>query len=339
MRKQNKTEKEIRINYCKLAEQKDRQFASGVNSGRQKLILVSDKKWNNGTVLHYHFFDEESDGEEVLLSKGTKKFITYKGGTSEKKIVRKAFKVWKDIGLGLDFVEVKDRFDSELRIGFMKGDGSWSYLGRNALNFGFNERTINFGWNISRDLDTALHEIGHALGFPHAHQNPNAGIVWNEEAVYKELAKPPNNWSRKVTERHILRKIPTDLVQGSNWDPDSIMHYPFSPGMIERPKEYGINGLFPAPGLSPRDIQWARSFYPQISNNDLTTLEPAKSMPLNLGFGHQQSFFLNLVLLVNIGYLRMVRWTEYWSCLKKIHKENGFICLGMTIVVLRQQQV
>ena len=48
-----------------------------------------------------------------------------------------------------------------------------------------NERTMNFGWDLTTSYghDTALHEIGHTLGFPHEHQNPTAGIVWNEPAV------------------------------------------------------------------------------------------------------------------------------------------------------------
>ena len=73
------------------------------------------------------------------------------------------------------------------------------------------------------------HEIGHTIGFPHEHQNPNAGIVWDEEAVYRALGGPPNNWSRETTFHNIIRKIQPDRVQGSTWDPDSVMHYPFEP--------------------------------------------------------------------------------------------------------------
>jgi hypothetical protein len=45
--------------------------------------------------------------------------------------------------------------------------------------------------------DTALHGIGHTLGLPHEHQNPNAGIVWDEKTVYTSLGGPPNSWPRR----------------------------------------------------------------------------------------------------------------------------------------------
>ena len=285
--------KEKEINYCGLPEQPARVFDKNIHLNRQRLILVSDKKWNNATTLHYYFFDKASDGQEVIFSDGAKKFITWKGGTNEKKKVREAFQTWKDLKIGLNFVEVKNKFDAEIRIGFMKGDGSWSYLGRDALQFGFSDRTMNFGWNISQDLDTALHEIGHALGFPHEHQNPNAGIVWNEQAVYDELAKPPNKWAPEVTYHNILRKISPDMVQGSNWDSNSIMHYPFKPGLIEKPEEYKKNGLFPESGLSARDIEWTKFFYPEIGEGNLAILKPSKSTPLALVYGEQQNFMFN----------------------------------------------
>jgi len=54
---------------------------------------------------------------------------------------------------------------------------------------------MNFGEPLvgsPRGFDTALHEIGHTLGLKHEHQNPYAGIVWDEEEVYAYTAKPPN---------------------------------------------------------------------------------------------------------------------------------------------------
>jgi hypothetical protein len=150
---------------------------------------------------------------------------------------------------------------------------------------------MNFGWDLTRpgEIDTAVHEIGHTLGFPHEHQNPHAGIVWDEEAVYAALAKPPNSWPRDKTFYNIIRKIDADTVQGSNWDPDSVMHYPFEAGLIKEPSQYRT-GLQPAGGLSERDRTWVRTFYPPLGNADYTTLMPFQSVPLNLAAGQQANF-------------------------------------------------
>lgn len=289
MKKKSNTLQKTGTHYCNLPITKKRSFSDDVTQKRQELILVSDKKWVNGTTLHYYLFDDVTDGQEVIYNDGTKEFITWKGGNKEKETVRTAFETFRSLGIGLNFKEVKNPFDSEIRIGFMKGDGSWSYLGRDVLAQGFNSRTMNFGWNIANDIDTALHEIGHTLGFPHEHQNPNAGIVWDEAEVYRRLAEPPNNWDTQTTFNNIIRKIEPDTVQGSDWDPNSIMHYSFQAGMILKPEEYN-KGLVPDPGLSPRDREWTKFFYPELAQSDYKALRPAKSEPIASGFGQQQNF-------------------------------------------------
>ena len=59
----------------------------------------------------------------------------------------------------------------------------------------------------------------------------------------------PNEWDRAKTFYNIIRKINPDAVQGSNWDPDSIMHYPFEARLIKEPSRYQT-GLQPQGGLS-----------------------------------------------------------------------------------------
>src|SRR5688572_20147329 len=230
--------RETKYSYCSLPPVPPRVFDPGVSPGRAELILVSAKKWVNGTRLHYYFFDQETDGEEVVLANGTRKWVPWTTGDAEKEVVRRTFQVWKDVGIGLEFEEVGSRDDAEIRIGFMRGDGAWSYIGRDVRDQARDDRTMNFGWDLTRhalEIDTAIHEIGHTLGFPHEHQNPNAGIVWDEEAVYAALAQPPNSWDRNKTFHNIIRKIDPDTVQGSSWDPNSIMHYPFGSGLIKEP--------------------------------------------------------------------------------------------------------
>jgi len=259
---------EASYQYCSMPQAVDRVFSSDVDPNRQQLILVLENKWLNGTVLHYYFFDQEP----------------WKGSEGQKNVVREAFKIWKNVGIGLEFKEVSSHTEAEIRIGFMQGDGSWSGLGRDILNRGINERTMNFGWDLtrnSREIDTAIHEIGHTLGFPHEHQNPNAGIVWDEEKVYANLAQPPNSWPRERTFYNIIRKLEPREVEGSTWDPNSVMHYPFGPGLIKAPPGYEA-GIRPPGGLSAKDREYVLRFYPPLPEQEVE-LRPFLSIPLELG--------------------------------------------------------
>ncbi|WP_394747121.1 M12 family metallopeptidase [Spongiimicrobium salis] len=288
MGKVEKKQPKGRMQYCNLPIVKERIFDNRISSKREKLIRVSEKKWANGTVLNYYFFDSNEDGEWIHYSDGSKEWITYKGSNKEKAVVRKAFDVWKSIGIGLSFTEVKDIGDAEIRIGFMKGDGSWSYIGRDVLEVPVSQRTMNFGWNIQDEIDTALHEIGHSLGFKHAHQSNNSGIEWDEEAVYKFFSGAPNYWDKETIFYNILRKVDPDNVEASKWDPNSIMQYSFNSGLIEAPEIYQ-DGLYPESGLSEHDIEWARFFYP-IVDDTMIALTPAKTEQITLSYGTQSSF-------------------------------------------------
>jgi len=136
----------------------ERQLAEDLHPERARLIRVNDKKWANGTVLRYYFFDRPTDGHQGA----------WVGATAQKDAVRQAFGEWKEIGIGLEFREVQDREDAEIRIGFDHSDGSWSYVGRDVIDIAKdpNERTMNFGWDLTTPYghDTALHENGHTLG-------------------------------------------------------------------------------------------------------------------------------------------------------------------------------
>jgi hypothetical protein len=249
-------------------------------------------KWANGTTLRYSFFtDQNAHGSMVTYADGTQEWRTWVGAEVQRQIVRKAFEKWKSVGIGLDFKEVQDRAEAEIRIGFMEGDGTWSYLGTDVLKHGAAERTMNFGWDLrgAGGEDTALHEIGHTLGLPHEHQNPKAGIVWDEEAVYTALAAPPNNWPRETTFHNIISKIPADSVQGSDWDANSIMHYPFDAGMILQPEKYRTEPLMPAGGLSERDKAWVLTFYPAMEP-EMPKLDRGVSQMLEVRSGQQANF-------------------------------------------------
>lgn len=266
--------------YCSLREPPPRQFSPDVGGERARSIVINSVKWLNGTTLKYSFFPS------------TGNFSAWGGSAAQKQVVRDAMKLWTDIGIGIAFEEVSDRADAQVRIGFMKGDGHWSYLGRDVLRQGIDDRTLNLDPTAGNfDIDTAAHELGHTLGLPHEHQNPNAGIVWNEEAVYAALGAPPNNWSRETTHHNIIRKLLPNSVHGSAWDPDSVMHYAFEAGLIAAPEKYKT-GLTPAGGLSNTDKVWIKQFYPPLNSVKETELKLLESQRLELAAGQQRDFVL-----------------------------------------------
>ncbi|GAA1165249.1 hypothetical protein F4556_006839 [Kitasatospora gansuensis] len=260
--------------YCTLQPATKPELRPGLGPNRVRAILQIRTKWVNGTVLHYHFLNRTGGGQ----------------GPEQLDEVRAAFHDWKGLGIGLDFKEVDDASEAEVRIAFAD-DGSWSYVGRDVLTIGVHEPTMNFGWDLTTPWGraTARHETGHTLGLPHEHQNPYAGIVWDEEAVYTSLGKPPNSWTREETFNNILRKLSKQEVTGSTWDPESIMEYPFEPGLIKEPEKYAREGIEGPLSLSAIDKDQVLHWYPPVSVGPVR-LEPGRSVPLKLSTGEQADF-------------------------------------------------
>lgn len=276
--------------FCASPPEIKREISAQASPSRVRAINEFGKVWANGTQLRYCFFNRSTDGQERYFQDGTSKFVTWKGSSKQRQMVRDGFEVWKDLGIGLEFEEISDRYEAEIRIGFMQGDGHWSFLGRDILQAGPNERTMNLDKDIlgPGGFDTVLHEIGHTLALSHEHQNPNAGIVWNDDAVYAALAAPPNNWAPEVTYHNILRKLPSALTKGTVWDRNSIMHYPFEPGLIVKPEGYENQPLDPEPGLSPLDKSWILKLYPSLDAvSSLPKLKRFASRVIKLDPGEQ----------------------------------------------------
>jgi len=241
---------------------------------RAHAIIGTQLKWLNGTTLHYCFF---GGGSRYAVPK------------AQANAIRDAFAEWKAIGIGLVFQEVSQLSEAEVRIGYSTADGtSASAVGRDVLRTPGSEPTTVYGWDLTSPYGrgTALHELGHVFGMEHEHQNPYAGIKWHEQAVYDSLGKPPNNWDHETTFHNILEKLSTQQVQGSNWDPDSIMEYEFEAGLIDEPQQYDINGLTPPATLSNADKEWALKWYPPLKAA-LPALQPFQTVAADLAAGQQ----------------------------------------------------
>lgn len=273
-----------------------------IDPDRSFAILESHQKWVDSSVLTYYFFDKDTDGAEQESANGQLNWVSWQGTEKQKQQIRDAFKAWKDIGINLSFKEVSDRRNAIFRIGFMDGDGSWSYVGTDCKQRkNVNERTMNIGWDQPNDFTTYLHEVGHALGLTHEHQSAKAGIVWNAPAVYKYFRGPPNNWSDAYIKSNILDKVRPDQVQASAWDPDSCMHYEFAKGLINHPEKYQTMPLQPKGGLSARDKEWVKAFYPFPTEDQIkksvqpsSILKVLQPVQLNISQGQQFNYPLHI---------------------------------------------
>jgi hypothetical protein len=146
--------------------------------------------------------------------------VKFMGGTSaQRQFVKDGFSDWTNlVNLKVSYVTTA----SDIRVAFNSGDGSWSYIGTDAMGIPASQPTMNIGWS---GIDVCLHEIGHAIGMAHEQANPNKGICWNEVRVIKDLSGPPNNWDEATIRSNVFYKYAATDVNATPFDPGSIMQY------------------------------------------------------------------------------------------------------------------
>ena len=175
-----------------------------------RAIAPIGKTWMNGSTLHVRFID---------------------GTVAQQKIAREQAGWWSAVAnLKFDF---NNATNAEIRIQFDSSDGAWSYVGTDCKGIPLDQPTMNLGF---LDGGTAAHEFGHAIGLAHEHQNPAGGIQWNEKVVIQEAAKSPNFWDEATARHNILDKYTANQINGTAFDPDSIMLYFF-------PATWTLNGI------------------------------------------------------------------------------------------------
>jgi len=156
---------------------------------------------------------------------------------------------------GLDMAFVTDVTQANIRISFDSTLGAWSYIGTDALNYTDSATaTTNFGWI---DTPTLIHEFGHILGMIHEHQNPNGNpIDWNVP-VATQYFESTQNWSAATVQTNIFQKYAVDQINGSVFDPNSIMLY-FFPASLTLNNQGTNENLM----LSSNDVIYINKNYP-----------------------------------------------------------------------------
>jgi serralysin len=110
----------------------------------------------------------------------------------------------------------------DIRVEFADNDGSWSYIGVDAVGVSKSSPTLNLGWD---GYDVAAHELGHALGLLHEQSNYNNAICWNKQNVIKDLSGSPNFWSVAQIEFNVFKTETSKTADATVFDPVSIMQY------------------------------------------------------------------------------------------------------------------
>ncbi|MBX7111690.1 MAG: peptidase [Dehalococcoidia bacterium] len=178
--------------------------------GRVRAIAPKGKAWMNGSTLRVRFM----------------------GGTAAEQSVAKEQAAWWSAVANLRF-DFGSHPNADIRITFDENDGAWSMIGTDARQIPANQATMNLGF---LDGGTAGHEFGHAIGLAHEHSSPLGGMQWNEPVVLAALAGPPNFWDPDTTRHNVFFKYSMDQINGTQFDPDSIMLYAF-------PASWTLNGV------------------------------------------------------------------------------------------------
>lgn len=195
-------------------------------------------------------------------------FIGFIGGTkSQYDIVRYHANEWfKHISLMPIWGAELER--AQIRISFDPTDGAWSTIGTGALGVPWKYATMNLG-SLARS--TVLHEFGHMLGLAHEHQNPNEGIKWNKEEVYKDLAGPPNYWDKERVDVNIFAEFDNQEIVDEVFDPQSIMLYRIPPNWTLDGFQSNENTE-----LSELDILTVQNLYPKDPDEEWVDPRPPR---------------------------------------------------------------
>ena len=206
-------------------------------------------------------------------------------------------------------LEFTDPSSANIRISFDPTGGSWSLIGKDCLNQKTGA-TLNFGWF---DVATTLHEFGHVMGMIHEHQNPYGNpIQWDTNKVY-EWAKETQGWDKATTDTNILNKYDQDQINGSVFDPQSIMLYFFPASLtldnngtqqnlrLSANDVIYVDKMYPDGTLTPSD------FYEKMYNESISQALQAAGNMANINIGRLALIGIVIIMIV-IGLYVLIKF-------------------------------
>jgi len=165
------------------------------------------------------------------------------------------------VNLNLKFVDNNPKA-ADIRISFKDPGASWSNVGTDSSKFSSKncgnkecvKPSMNLGWF---DVGTYIHEFGHALGMVHEHQNPRGSEIDWDVPKLLEYMEETQGWDKKQVETNVINRYNIEQINGSEFDPLSVMLY-FFPASLTNNNQ-GTKQNFSLSGI---DAEWISKSYP-----------------------------------------------------------------------------
>jgi hypothetical protein len=217
--------------------------------------------------------------------------------------VERDAKIWADLtGLTFQFIRPPDTQSAPVRVAFttalgVRPEEFSSSVGTQALQVSQFLPTIKLGFTprvLADQRDTTrliLHEFGHMMGLIHEHQNPDANIQFDRNALLAVFG--PLGWDAGMIDRNIIQRFDPSLVVATPFDRQSVMLYAFDSRVARPPTQVSYE-------LSENDKRLIRQIYEAQGADPTSTTGPPAStsrptsqlgIPLSIGTPSEEEFY------------------------------------------------